>query len=84
MTELLVVLSDELKENWYRWGRVIVGIPAFIGIWIWACASWGLLVGLAIGWLPAAIGATILAAIWPVLAFVALGLVLISVFGIEM
>jgi hypothetical protein len=33
----------------------LAGILIFFGIWIYAFISWGFLIGLAIGWLPALI-----------------------------
>lgn len=38
----------------------IVGVLAFIGIWIAAFTTWGFLIGLAIGWLPAAVAGAII------------------------
>lgn len=50
----------------------IVGILAFVGIWIYAFVSWGLLFGLMFGWIPAIIGGFILGILWPVLFLVLL------------
>jgi len=38
----------------------ILAILAFVGIWIYAFAAWGFLIGLTIGWLPATVGAVVL------------------------
>ena len=53
----------------------LVGIVTFFGIWIYAFASWGLLIGLAIGWLPALIGGAIAGFLWPLGAIALIGLI---------
>lgn len=55
----------------YLKGGVVTAIIGFIVLWIYAISSWGLLIGLMIGWFPAAIGAVVLGIIWPVVAVVA-------------
>jgi len=57
------------NDSWYGIGANITGVIAFFAIWIYAFISWGFLVGLAIGWLPAIIGAFILGILWPLVAF---------------
>ena len=44
----------------YMVGVWIVGVLSFICIWIYALASWGFLLGLMFGWIPALIGGAIL------------------------
>ncbi len=66
---------------WYHWGRLIVAVPCFIGIWIWSFVEWGVLVGLAIGWLPALIGAGIISGLWPVL-LILIGILFLSMLNI--
>lgn len=64
----------------YYTGAVITGFIVFIGVWIYAIASWGFLIGVTIGWLPAIISATILGLLWPLVALVvvvALGLIVL-------
>jgi len=58
------------NNDWYGGIALIVGVIAFIGLWIYAISEWGLLIGLAIGWLPAIIGAVIIAFLWPVIALI--------------
>ena len=73
-------------EDTYITGAYITGVITFFGIWIYAFASWGFLVGLAIGWLPAMIGAYIFGFLWPlILLVVVLFLMagLFSYFGAE-
>ncbi len=54
----------------YWIGACVVGVITFFSIWFYAFASWGFLIGLAIGWLPAIIGAVIGALIWPLVVLV--------------
>ena len=54
----------------YGTGAVLFGIFVFIIIWIYAVMQWGLLLGLALGWFPAIIGALIFGLLWPVIACV--------------
>ena len=50
---------------------MVVGSICFIGCWIYAIVSWGFLLGIPFGWIPAGIIAWIVAAIaarfWPLL-----------------
>lgn len=60
----------------------IVGIPVFLGVWIYSMFAWGFLIGLAIGWLPALIAAFILGFLWPlVLVAILLGVIFITIEG---
>ncbi len=52
-------------NNGYMVGVWIVGVLSFIAIWLYSLASWGLLIGLMIGWIPALIGGMILGFLWP-------------------
>ena len=61
-------------------GVYIVGAIVFLGIWIYSFFAWGFLIGLAIGWLPAVIGAGIAGLLWPLVVLAFLGL-LILIFG---
>lgn len=45
---------------------IIIGIITGVCVWIYAISQWGLLLGLAFGWFPAIIAATIAYFIWPV------------------
>lgn len=47
------------KVEYNRGMSVVIGFVVAVGIWIYAFASWGFLIGLAIGWLPAAVGGAI-------------------------
>jgi hypothetical protein len=40
----------------YMVGVWIVGVLSFPAIWLYALISWGLLLGLMAGWIPALIG----------------------------
>jgi len=49
----------------YFIGVFIVGGLSFVGIWFYAMAQWGLLLGLIFGWIPAMIGGVMLGFLWP-------------------
>lgn len=51
----------------YVVGYWISFVVLFIGFWIYCIAGYGFLVGVGIGWLPSAIAAGVLSAIWPLL-----------------
>ena len=77
---ILKVMSNN-ENMWYPIGGFITGALVFIGVWIYALASWGFLVGMTIGWIPALISAVIAGFIWPVLAVVVIGIILLLFFG---
>ena len=52
----------------YAIGYFITWVIVFIGTWIYAIAAYGFLLGVGLGWLPAAITATIAAFVWPLIA----------------
>lgn len=56
----------------------IIGVLAFLGIWIYALSEWGFLLGLMFGWIPAIIGGIVAAYIWPLLAFLVLLIIIFS------
>lgn len=49
----------------------IVGFLIFAGVWIYAITSWGFLIGIMIGWIPAMIAAAIGAYLWPIVFILA-------------
>lgn len=55
----------------YRVGMAIVGIPVFLGCWIYCVATYGFLVGVTLGWIPSAIVAVVAGALWPLFALLA-------------
>lgn len=54
----------------YFAGVWIVGMVIGLGIWVYAFISWGLLLGLVFGWIPALIGGTIAGFLWPLVVLV--------------
>ncbi len=68
-------------ESWYGTGAVITGLIAYFAIWIYALYEWGILVGLAIGWFPAMIGAVIIGAIWPLIVLALAGIILLTFYA---
>lgn len=59
--------KEDKVEMVYAVGAIITGVIAFFGIWVYSFVSWGFLVGLAIGWLPAIIGGFIAGVLWPLI-----------------
>ena len=55
-------------DNGYKIGAWITGVIVFFLVWIIALFEWGFLVGLAIGWFPAAIAGVVGGLLWPILA----------------
>ena len=55
-------------DNWYKVGACITGVIVFFLVWIIALFEWGFLVGLSIGWFPAAIAGVVGGLLWPILA----------------
>ena len=49
---------------------VLGGVAAFVGVWVYCVTSYGLLLGLGLGWLPGSIGGAVTALIlrfaWPI------------------
>ncbi len=66
-----------MEGSKYMVGVWIVGVLSFIAIWIYAFASWGLLLGLMFGWIPALIGGVILGYIWPLVVLAVIGLIIL-------
>lgn len=56
----------EFKEMGYWRITNLFFLLFFVGTWIFWLTRYGLLVGLIIGWLPAALIAAVLAPLWPV------------------
>ncbi len=52
----------------YRVGIVITWVIIFACAWIYCIASYGFVLGLGLGWLPAIIAATVFCWFWPVYA----------------
>lgn len=53
---------------------LVIGGLVFVGFWIYALFAWGVLLGLAFGWLPALIAGVIARWAWPLIA----GLVILA------
>lgn len=61
----------------YMIGVWIVGVISFIAIWIYALATWGFLIGLMLGWIPALIGGAILGFLWPLVVLAVIGIIIL-------
>ncbi len=69
------------EDEWYSFAYLVVawiiGVITFFAIWVYSFISWGFLIGLAIGWLPALIGGFIIGIIWPAVLLVIVAAVLL-------
>jgi len=63
-----------MPRDFYINVGAVVGILSFLAIWLYAILEWGLLLGLCIGWLPAAIGGLLFGALWPLTLLLVFGL----------
>ena len=52
----------------YKVVGILVWGLSFAGFWIYAISEYGFMLGVSLGWLPAAIAATVVAAVWPLIA----------------
>lgn len=70
------MVRGDLNEAWWAWGRwfgVVVGSLTFVGSWLGAIKSWGWLLGIAFGWIPAGIVAAMAGVLaWALAPFAAL------------
>lgn len=64
--DILFINIFIMNNDVYYLGVKLFGILGFICIWIYSFATWGFLIGLAIGWLPALIGGVIIGLLWPI------------------
>lgn len=55
----------------YELVGLVFGVLTFFAIWVYAIFSWGFLLGIAAGWIPAIIGAIIVGGLWPVFLVIA-------------
>jgi len=62
----------------YVGGALITGILAFLGCYVYAIAAYGLLLGGAVGWIPALIIGFVVGLLWPVIALIIVVGVLVS------
>jgi hypothetical protein len=59
-------------EEIYKGGAIITGLIIFVGAWIYCIVTYGFLLGVGLGWLPAAITAVVAGLLWPLIAAVLL------------
>ena len=53
----------------YKLGAIITWLVIFLGSWIYCITNYGFLVGGGLGWIPAAITATVMCLFWPFCIF---------------
>jgi len=54
------------SKTYLSWA-LITGVLVFVGVWIYAMAEWGFLIGIIFGWIPAFIAGLIGGLLWPVI-----------------
>lgn len=64
-------------EELYPIIALIVGLITGLVIWIYAISTWGLLIGLMLGWIPALIGGFVVGILWPL---VVIGVIVLCFF----
>lgn len=72
---------QQIFERFTIIGRWITGIIVFIGVWISAIAIWGFLLGVGFGWIPAAIAGLIAGLLWPLIALIVIGIILVLAYA---
>lgn len=63
---------EKLIVNTYTFVAILVGLTVFVAVWLYAISSWGFLIGISLGWLPATIAAYIIGIFWPFFLIIAL------------
>lgn len=66
----------------YDVGFFMVAVPVFVAVWVMAIDSYGLLLGLGLGWFPAVVVAVLSGTIWPVLLLLSLVVPALFVLGL--
>jgi len=66
-----------MDADWYGAGAKITFWPVFLGTWIYCIATYGFLLGVGLGWLPAAIVGVIAGLLWPLIALAIAGIILL-------
>jgi hypothetical protein len=56
----------------YKIGASITGFLTFFCCWIYCVAEYGFFVGVCVGWIPSAIAAVVLGALWPIVWLLAI------------
>lgn len=65
----------------YRIGFWVTWVLVFLGAWAYAIATYGWFLGLALGWIPAAIIGALAGAVWPLWVLLIGGGILFMVYG---
>lgn len=61
----------------YAVGAVVIGGLTCIVSWVYCIATYGFLLGLGLGWIPSAMVATILGALWPLVVVVLIAIIVL-------
>lgn len=63
-----------MVDKYFATGTLFA-IPTFFGCWIYCVFTYGFLLGVGLGWLPAAICAVVMVWLWPIAALAIVGVV---------
>jgi hypothetical protein len=64
--------AADKDDRTYEIGFRITAVITFIAAWIYCIVTYGFLLGVGLGWLPAIITAIVAGALWPLLGLIAL------------
>lgn len=70
---------EDAKMSEYAIGAWITGVLAFLASWAYAVASWGFLLGVGLGWIPALFIGAIAGLLWPLIALAVGGIILLLI-----
>ncbi|MEO8581769.1 MAG: hypothetical protein ABI425_04335 [Patescibacteria group bacterium] len=73
-------VQPKTEFNYWSWA-IIVGFITFVCIWIYALFTWGLLLGLLVGWIPALIGGFVVGLVWPVAVLIVVVLIVLIIYN---
>jgi len=63
--------QEDQESRTYEIGFWITAVITFLTAWIYCIVSYGFLLGVGLGWLPAIITAIVAGALWPLVALLA-------------
>lgn len=73
--------DDLFSDTIYPIGVIITGLITFVVTWIYCIATYGFLLGVGLGWLPAIIVAYIVGYLWPLILIGIIGIILLLLFN---
>jgi hypothetical protein len=64
--------AEDKEDRTYEIGFRITAVITFVAAWVYCIATYGYLLGVGLGWLPAIITAIVFGALWPLIGMLAL------------